>query len=409
MGKIKFGVFGLWRGNAFVKVINTFKEEAVLVSVCDEREDRREAAREACEKAGNTEVKFFTDFDEFIESGIEVVVLCNHFHQHAPFAIRAMEKGIHVISECTSASTIKECVELCRAVERTGCKYMIAENYPFTNTKLEMARLCKEGYLGRIQYAEGEYNHPSDENELRILTPYLYHWRAWMPRTYYVTHAIGPLMYMTDAMPVSVNARSIYSPQLQQFEDFRPNYDSVAMMFCMMDNGALYRFTGSTEMPSPSGYRVVGEQGSVEMGRTVPAGHVYAHYNHWQVPEGLQISQTYEPVKTPLMQQAENFGHGGGDYFIIYNMIQAIKNDTPYFFDVYKGAAMSAVAIYGWRSVLNDGATYHIPDFSNEEERKKVEDDDLTPFPKEDGSGINLPCSALDAKNKGYNVGPHLK
>lgn len=405
MNKIRFGVFGLWRGEAFVRVINTFKESAVLVSVCDRLEERCKQVAGICEKAGVTDVKCFSDFDSFIDSGIDVVVLCNNFHMHAPYAICALKKGIHVISECTTGSTIKQCVELCRAVEKSGCKYMIAENYPFTNDKLEMARLCREGYLGIIQYAEGEYNHPSDESELRYLTPYQYHWRAWMPRTYYVTHAMGPLMYMTNSMPVTVNARAVHSPQLQQFEDFRPNYDSMGMMFCMMDNGALFRFSGSSDLPTPSGYRVVGERGSAECGRLVSPGQVYSHYNHWQIPDGMSRTQMYSPIKTEVTRMAENFGHGGGDYYIIYNMIEAILHDTPYFFDVYKGAAMSATAIYGWRSVINDGATYHIPDFSNEEERKKVENDDFTPFPQEDGSGITLPCSTLDAKKQGYNIG----
>ena len=65
---------------------------------------------------------------------------------------------------------------------------------------------------------------------------------------------------------------------------------------------------------------------------------------------------------------------------------------------------MSAVGILGWRSIINDGATYHIPDFRNEEERKKVEDDDLTPFPDENGDGITLPCSSMDARDKGYKI-----
>ena len=31
------------------------------------------------------------------------VMLVNYFYEHAPYAIRAMEKGIHVLSECTPA------------------------------------------------------------------------------------------------------------------------------------------------------------------------------------------------------------------------------------------------------------------------------------------------------------------
>ena len=54
---------------------------------------------------------------------------------------------------------------------------------------------------------------------------------------------------------------------------------------------------------------------------------------------------------------------------------------------------MSATAILGWRSCLNHGENYRIPDFRNEEERRAVEKDDLTPFPDETGGGATLPPS----------------
>jgi len=405
MEKIRFGVFGAWRGEAFIRIVHTFREEAMLTAVCDWNEEKLSAARKICREAGTEEsVQFFRDFDAFIDSGMDVVVLCNSFPEHAPYAIRAMEKGIHVISECTSAATLKECVELCEAVERTGCKYMIAENYPFTPDRLEMARLAREGKLGKILYAEGEYNHAASEADLRYLTPGPNHWRAWLPRTYYVTHAMGPLMYMAQAMPLTVNARAVHSEVLEKYDDFRHNYDAIGMMFCQMDNGALFRFTGCTTMPSPSGYRIVGEYGSAESGRTVPGGQVFVHYHGWEKPEDMHQTQSYVPDYDEVMKKAVSFGHGGGDYYIIYNMIQAILHDTPYFFDVYRGVAMSATAILGWRSVLNDGATYHIPDFRDKEARKAVADDDLTPFPQADGSGVTLPCASMDAKKKGYTI-----
>ena len=53
---------------------------------------------------------------------------------------------------------------------------------------------------------------------------------------------------------------------------------------------------------------------------------------------------------------------------------------------------MSAVAILGWRSSLHNGAEYKIPDFSKEEDRKLYENDNLSPFPDENGVA-NYPCT----------------
>ena len=41
---------------------------------------------------------------------------------------------------------------------------------------------------------------------------------------------------------------------------------------------------------------------------------------------------------------------------------------------------------------MEDGKTYYIPDFKNPEERNKVRDDVLTPFPDENGN-VTLPCA----------------
>jgi hypothetical protein len=65
---------------------------------------------------------------------------------------------------------------------------------------------------------------------------------------------------------------------------------------------------------------------------------------------------------------------------------------------------MASVGILGWRSCLIGGREYKIPDFSNEKERAAVENDDLTPFPDEDGNGVTLPCSTKDAKKKGFSL-----
>lgn len=399
MNKIRIGVFGAWRGSSFFSILRKM-DEYELVAICDKDVSKWQNLQGSEDYAG---VKFYDNFEDFIECPMDAVFLANFFNQHANYAIKAMEKGIHVISECTSAATMKECVELVRAVERTGCKYMIAENYPFTAANLELKKLADEGTLGRLLYAESEYNHGAPEADLRNLTPSPTHWRGWMPRTYYVTHALGPCMYLTNSMPVVVNGRAVHSDVLEQYDSFRHNYDSIGMMFCETDSGALLRFTGCTAMGSDSGTRVVGEFGSAETGRGL-GGQVRLHYNSWTIPEGREYNQVYTPVPDEVSQKAAGAGHGGGDYWVLYNFMRYLLHDEKPFFDVYRGVAMSAVGILGWRSCLNDGKPYRIPDFSKEEERKIWENDDLTPFPDENGQGVTLPCSTKAAKKAGFVI-----
>ena len=395
MDKIRIGMLGAWRGNSYIDLMMR-DEEIELVAVCDRHKETLNSVNLP------ESVDRYTDFDEFLNGGkkrgMNAVFLCNYFHQHAPYAIKAMEAGMDVVSECTSAGTMKECVDLVRAVERTGRKYMIAENYPFSLSNMEMARLCREGRLGTILYAEGEYNHSAPVSDLKMLSPGRYHWRAWLPRTYYVTHAMGPLMYMTGKMPKYVSGRSVFSPYIyEQVKDFRSVYDGVGMMFCEMEGGMIARFTGCTAMASDySRYRVCGDVGGAE-GGTGFGENVRLYYHSFTKPEDVpECITVYRPDPARFGKRAEEAlkaGHGGGDFWIVENMKEYFLRDVTPFFDVYKGVAMSATAILGLRSSLNHGENMAIPDFSKEEERVKWENDDLTPFPDENGEGMTMPCT----------------
>ena len=400
---IKIGMFGAWRGNSYIDLIAAEDPSVIkIVAVCDKQADKLDNVK------GLDGAKLFRDFDDFIEYGKSVgmnaVFLANYFHEHAIYAIKAMEAGMDVVSECTSAATMKQCVDLVRCVERTGRRYMIAENYPFSTSNLEMKHQIEGGTLGTLLYAEGEYNHSGNLEELRYLTPSKYHWRAWMPRTYYVTHAMGPLMYMTNSMPKYVSARAAHSRLLEKIRDFRPNDDGMARMFCEMDNGMAASFTGCTAASSDySRYRIVGDTGSVEQGGYTD-GKVRLYYFAHTKPEGVTDQVNYVTPDPASWGEkgvkAVKAGHGGGDYWIVQNMIEYFAEGVTPFFDVYKGVAMSATAILGWRSCLNHGENYRIPDFSKEEERIPYENDDATPFPDENGEGATVPPSTMYGKYK---------
>ncbi|MCF7855232.1 MAG: Gfo/Idh/MocA family oxidoreductase, partial [Candidatus Pacebacteria bacterium] len=233
---IRVGVIGVGRGQSFASGA-TDLVGMKLVALCDTWEEKLE---EAGKRYG---VTTYTDFDKFIEHDMDAVVLANYFHEHAPFAIKALNAGLHVMSETAACKTLAEGVALCRAVERSGKTYMFAENYPYTAANLELRRLYKAGEVGDVRYAEGEYNHPGEENWRLSISPGSKHWRNWIPCTYYCSHALAPLMHITDTMPVSVNALSIPEERTQT-----PNTTKVSdvgsVILTRMDNGAVFRIWG---------------------------------------------------------------------------------------------------------------------------------------------------------------------
>ena len=87
------------------------------------------------------------------------------------------------MSECTASFTIAEAVELVRAVESSGCIYMLAENYPYMVHNQEMKRLYDEGVVGKFVYGEGEYVHPDAAVTKLARSCGWDHWRNFIPAT----------------------------------------------------------------------------------------------------------------------------------------------------------------------------------------------------------------------------------
>lgn len=106
MKKVKIGVFGARRGAAYF--FSLLENNADIVAVCDKDEKYLAKAKE---KLGNN-TKYFKDFDSFIEEPMDAVFLANYFHEHTEYAIRCLERNIHVLSECTSNATMAEGVAL---------------------------------------------------------------------------------------------------------------------------------------------------------------------------------------------------------------------------------------------------------------------------------------------------------
>lgn len=385
---IRVGVVGVGRGQTFAEAA-TAGSGMQLVALCDTWEER---LNEVGRKHG---VATYTDYDRFLEHDMDAVVLANFFHQHAPFAIKALRAGKHVMSETAACTTLAEGVELCRTVEATGLTYMFAENYPYTVFNQEMQRLYRSGEIGRVLYAEGEYNHPMSPQVLGGMSPGLNHWRNWLPSTYYCTHALAPLMAITDTMPVMVNGLSIAA---RDVDDRTARIgDPGSVILCRMDNGAVFRIFGLFVPGHSNWYRLHGTHGAMETTRGpgyFGPGQVRVWHEEWNRGQGQPLDRTYTPEWSEHAQEADASGHGGGDFWTSLAFANAIRSGTPPFLDVYRAVAMSSVGILAWRSAQANGAPLEVPDFRNEASRARFDADHWSPWPDGTGDGT-APVSIL--------------
>jgi len=101
MGKgnrIRLGLFGVGaslahsaRGYGLARKLESISG-LQLVAVCD-------CVKEKVEAAGSEfNVPGYTDFDRFLEHEMDAVLLANFFHEHASYAVKALDAGKHVLS-----------------------------------------------------------------------------------------------------------------------------------------------------------------------------------------------------------------------------------------------------------------------------------------------------------------------
>ena len=213
--------------------------------------------------------------------------LPNYFHEHAPFAIKAFAADKHVMSECAACHTMAEAVALARAFEKSGKIYLFAENYPYMVYNQEMHRLYKAGRIGEFKYGEGEYVHP-DPAEVKLARSCgADHWRNWTPSTYYCTHSIAPVMYITDTRPVNVNGFVVpydFNDPTQTMHMKRS--DTCAVIICRMDNGAVMKSLHGALRGHGNYVRIHGNKGLMENSRHGDKQRLRVWREPWEKDEG---------------------------------------------------------------------------------------------------------------------------
>lgn len=376
--RLKIGVMGLDRGVFVLKSALGLAEEMVVTAVCETNEELIEQRRELFAP----ETKVYQDFDEFIHSGLDGVVLCNYFYEHAKYAIKAMEAGVPVLSETTAAPSLGECIDLVEAYERTGVKYMLAANCPYYKPVHAMKEKIENEVYGKVLYAEAEYIHPSAATP-KAPDPENLHWRQTLPGCYYNMHTLGPLMYITGTVPVKVTAKAIRAEVHNKLTNTYKTFNLTEM-----DSGAVFCTTGCVNKGlGGKWYRVNCEKGVMqsvredwELNLLHEIGPMDTSRKTWEsFASSGSITREEEAKYSAAIAKS---GHGGIDFILMIEFLKALRGEKEIFFDVYRSAALSAAGILSWYSILNESKEYAIPDFRDKQAREVFRGDYRVPFAK---------------------------
>ena len=385
MAKLKIGVFGAGRGGTMINVLFSHPD-AEVVAVCDKFQHLLDNVKKIADEKG-VKVALFSDFEEFFKYDMDAVVLANYANEHAPYAIRFLKSGRHVMSECLTCASMAQAVELIEAVEESGKVYAYAENYSYSDTTFEMWRRYENGDIGDLVYAEGEYVHDCTDWWPHLAYGAPDHWRNNGYSTFYCTHSISPILTITNHRPVQVTG----------FETYRTDYikmrgtksATAGAIMIKMDNNAIVRsLQGDLRHGAPhditSNYVIYGTKGQFETSRMIP--------NTMFAYTVGEPGKEYVPEKQIATSLAAKFNtHGGADFYPTHFFIEKIlgnEEGIKYSIDVYKAVDMCICGILAYRSILNGNIPIAVPNLRNKDERDAYRNDHACTTPSEAGDQL---------------------
>ncbi len=255
---IRVGIVGGGRGWMFAGLFSDFAESCVAAVA------ERVPARLAAVGGTHPEARLFSDYQAMLaEAELDAVVVASDPPSHAQHVVMALEAGKHVLSEVPASFTAKGHLQVLETAAGTGRIYMLAENACYWGFVQEWKRLYEAGELGEVSYGEAEYlhdmnrSHYTDENgtprphedaDAPGVSP---NWRAQMHPILYLTHSLGPLLWVLRDRCVSVSCQA--TPANRDPECGSPDLEAALFRTAA---GRVLRIVCGFNVTHPTGHRV---------------------------------------------------------------------------------------------------------------------------------------------------------
>lgn len=361
MGEVRFGVIGLRRGRSFVRVCGVVGG-ATVTALYDVDAGRVEGA------ANELGVRAFTDYGAFLGADIDAVIVASPLPFHARQAVAALGAGKHVLSEVTACHTLEDARALVAAARASDALYMMAENYRYLDEVELLKRLHDAGRFGEVYYGEGEYLHDCRglwRDEDGGLT-----WRGRGNLGVYITHSLGPLLYILDDRATSVSALAVPGGK------FDPEVSAPTMHLANLTTtrGAALRVRVDHVSPRPhqmAYYALQGTTGSYEAWRGFgDASKVWLGDEHepslfhapaqWHALADQAARVIPERLAAP--EEARFGGHGTSEYWLLRDFLAAVRGEIAPPIDVHTALDYTLPGICAIESAGRGGAPVAVPD-----------------------------------------------
>ena len=147
------GGMGRRHAHGYIELRKYF-DTVEMTAVCDVHRDVASKVADEIATSTGSKPDIYTDFDQMLGSAtLDGVAIVTSTPMHHTFAIRAMEQGLHVITEKPMALTLKACRQMRDVSETMGKVLAVAENYRRDPMNRLTRMLIQSGAIGTPYFA----------------------------------------------------------------------------------------------------------------------------------------------------------------------------------------------------------------------------------------------------------------
>jgi predicted dehydrogenase len=405
-GKLRFGFIGT--GSRCQEHINNVLaiEDTKIVAICDVQKGPLDKTLKHIVKFNVPEPKIYTGSEHAFEQmlnneAFDCVIIASPWEWHVPMSVAAMKAGVPYVGvEVSAANTVEECWDLVNTSEATGSQLNIMENVCYRRDCMAALNMVRQGLFGEMIHGCCGYEHDLRDVKFNDGTQYYYkkdgkllmgkeafaeaQWRTqhsvMRNGDVYPTHGIGPVANCMDInhgnrfltlTSMATKSRGLHNFIVENGGEDHPyakinfNLGDIVTTMIKCANGETVIVTHDTNLPRPYslGFRIQGTKG-LWMN---DGNHVYV--------EGQSKPHTWDKSEewfkkydhklwSSLVEKAANAGHGGMDFIMMHDLIDAIRNKKPAPMDCYDAAAWSAISGLSEQSIAQGGSLVNFPDFT---------------------------------------------
>lgn len=348
MEKLKVGMVGIGRATSYGSVF-AHNEKTEVVALCDMDEEK------LAENAKDFELDdkhIFTNYEDFLNTDIDIVVLGTPIPSHADEVCKALALDKHVLCEVTAADTIQDCERIVEAVRKSKGKYMMAENCIYMDFCMEWKHHIDKGRIGTPFYAEADYVH---EIRDRVANK----WSANRAPIHYCSHSLGPILHWMDDYVVRATASGNRSTMIEPATI--GNIDMQVALFETKKGATIKVLRSSVALRHPAlcSYGIYGSKGFMESSRTGYDGSGHRFFEGIDPDGGREIVTNTSDIEAP--PEAQLGGHGSSEYYLVQDFLRSIEQDTTPAIDVVRAMDMTVPGLIAHEAAMKGGIWMDVP------------------------------------------------